>query len=175
MKQWYDYISPITYAASIATPSLALEFGVASGRTLEIISKWMPAIGFDSFDGLPEKWREGFDKGMFACTPPDLPGAEIVVGLFEDTLPKWVGDNDDILQRLSLVHIDCDLYSSTVTVLDNIGRYLVPGVIVVFDEYYGYPGWEDHEYKAWDEFVNNTGIEYLELGRGPEQIVMEIK
>ena len=48
--------------------TLWLEFGVASGRTINYISKFTTdtVYGFDSFEGLPEKWRDGFDKGAFS-------------------------------------------------------------------------------------------------------------
>jgi hypothetical protein len=41
--------------------TLWLEFGVASGRTINYISNFTndKVYGFDSFEGLPEKWRNG--------------------------------------------------------------------------------------------------------------------
>jgi hypothetical protein len=47
--------------------TLWLEFGVANGTTINYISKFTTdkVYGFDSFEGLPEKWRDGFDKGAF--------------------------------------------------------------------------------------------------------------
>jgi hypothetical protein len=47
--------------------TLWLEFGVASGNTINYISRFTQdtVYGFDSFEGLPEKWRDGFDKGAF--------------------------------------------------------------------------------------------------------------
>ena len=47
--------------------TLWLEFGVATGNTINYISKFTndKVYGFDCFDGLPEFWREGFDKGFF--------------------------------------------------------------------------------------------------------------
>lgn len=155
--------------------SLGLEFGVATGHTLRMMSERLRCVGFDSFDGLPEDWRVGFKKGMFAQKIPDVPKAELVVGLFDEVMPQWIADNDERLQGLSLVHIDCDLYSSTKTVLELLNEYLVPGVDIVFDEYHGYPGWLEHEYKAWNEFVENNDVEYETIGYGPEQLWITIK
>ena len=56
---------------------------------------------------------------------------------------------------LSFVNIDCDLYSSTVTVLENIE--VEPGTIIVFDEYHGYPNYKEHERKAYYEWSERTG------------------
>ena len=57
--------------------TLWLEFGVYSGRTINYISKFTNDIvyGFDSFEGLPEKWRDGFDKGIFS-TEGNLPPSQ---------------------------------------------------------------------------------------------------
>jgi hypothetical protein len=85
----------LEYGLSLApTGGLALEFGVYSGTTLKLISAargGAQVYGFDSFDGLPEHWQHGFPAGSFqADSPPDMPGAELVVGLFEDTLPGFL-------------------------------------------------------------------------------------
>lgn len=160
----------LRHALDLGPTGHAVEFGVFKGTTLRMIADHMPVTGFDSFDGLPETWRPGFDAGRFALTSvPKVPGASLVIGLFADTLPVWSPPD-----RLGLVHIDCDLYSSTVTVLEHIGPRLEPGCIVVFDEYHGYPGWEVHEAKAWAEYVTDTGVEWEPIGHGPEQFAIRI-
>ncbi|MDJ0106389.1 TylF/MycF/NovP-related O-methyltransferase, partial [Rhodococcus erythropolis] len=77
---------------------------------------------------------------------------------------------------VAFLHLDADLYSSTKTVLDLLGDRLVPGSIVVFDEFFNYPGWQQHEYRAWTEFVTRTGIsfEYLGYTVDNEQVIVEI-
>lgn len=146
---------------------VALEFGVATGHSGRIIGSRMSVVGFDSFEGLPEDWRPGFPAGKFAGRPPDYPG-HIVIGLFADTLPRYV------FPLVAFVHVDCDLYSSTFTVLEHVGPHLRPGCVIVFDEFHGYPGWEDHEARAWGEFVERTGIEWEPIGHGPEQLAVRI-
>lgn len=143
---------------------LALEFGVATGTTLKIIADARDGTGvygFDSFQGLPEHWRLGYDEGEFAHAPPDVPGAELVVGLFADTLPGFLATHRE---PVTFLHIDCDLYSSTVTVLEHAGPRFVEGTVVVFDEYFNFPGWQDHEHRAWREHVERTGIEFEYAG-----------
>ncbi len=150
----------------------ALEFGVAEGHTLRLIAETMPVIGFDSFAGLPERWRDGFEAGTFACEPPDVPGAQLVAGLFADTLPIW---SMQTLPHIGLMHIDCDLYSSTVTVLTHLEAILrLDKPFVVFDEYHGYPGCEEHEMKAWREFADRTGITWTVIGHGVEQWAIQL-
>ncbi len=82
----------------IEIPGMALEFGVASGTTLRIIAEAFTeregtVAGFDVFSGLPETWRTGFPVGEFAQeSVPEVPGAQLVPGLFEDTLPSFLDD-----------------------------------------------------------------------------------
>lgn len=152
----------------------ALEFGVHTGRTLRRIVAGVPAgsrvVGFDSFEGLPEFWRDGFGPGTFRTPPPVVPGAELVVGLFSDTLPAW-----PVPSGIVLVHVDCDLYSSTRTVLDHVGPHLAPGTLIVFDEYHGYPGSEAHEALAWAEWADGSGARWSVLAEGPEQLLIRVE
>ena len=76
------------------TQPLYLEFGVFEGSTLRWWSEHLHApgaqlIGFDSFVGLPERWRPGFEAGAFETSgPPEIDGSRVslVAGWFEDTL-----------------------------------------------------------------------------------------
>ena len=132
----------------------AAEFGVYSGYSLDIIAQFMPVVGFDSFEGLPEDWRPGFPKGTFAV-PPDGPSVQdillmgpnrmVVPGLFADTLPDFP------FPKLDLVHIDCDLYSSTVVALDAVATAVDIGTVIVFDEYEGADF--DDEKRAFTEWL----------------------
>lgn len=151
----------------------AVEFGVYSGYSLNIIAEKMPVIGFDSFEGLPEDWREGFPKGMFNdaildALPLAYMNTMLVKGWFEDTVPNFPFPN------LGLVHIDCDLYSSTKTALYGVLPYISKGTIIVFDEYHGYPGWENHEAKAWEEVVHEYNLRYTLLDKGEQELAVRI-
>ncbi|MEV7550275.1 class I SAM-dependent methyltransferase [Amycolatopsis sp. NPDC089917] len=152
----------LAYALSLApSGGMALEFGVASGNTLRVIAKARGGVetyGFDWFQGLPENWLNGMPAGSFARDDlPDVPGAELVVGLFADTLPGFLEKHEGAVDFL---HVDGDLYSSAKTVLDLAGPRLRPGSIVHFDEFFNYPGWQEHEHKAWLEYVERTGVEF---------------
>jgi Methyltransferase domain len=156
---------------------MALEFGVFSGRTLAVIAdvrEGKDVYGFDSFRGLPEDWRTNIPAGTFRTdSPPDVPGAEIVVGWFDDTLPDFVDQHPD---DVAFLHLDADLYSSTRTVLEHVGPRLRPGSVVLFDEYFNYPGWEQHEHRAWREFVEREDVrfEYLAYTANFEQLAVRI-
>jgi hypothetical protein len=151
--------------------SYALEFGVAEGTSLAIIAEHMPAVGFDSFLGLPEQWGP-YPVGSRACMPPTIPNTQLVIGMFDDTLPGFEFGNVD---PIGLVHFDADLYSSTVTILDWVGPWLGDGACLVFDEWHGNPWHADHEEKAWREYALQTGIAWDVIGHDNEAWAIRIK
>lgn len=160
-RAFNDSIATLEHALSLAPPEgMALEFGVYRGRTLKVISdarEHNQVFGFDSFQGLPEDWRSNIPAGTFVTGQlPDIAGAELVVGWFNDTLADFLANHPG---PVVFLHLDADLYSSTVTVLEQVGPRLRTGSVIVFDEYFNYPGWEQHEHRAWREFVAKTGIE----------------
>lgn len=81
--------------------------------------------------------------------------------MFDKTIPEFLSGHSD---PVSLLHVDCDLYSSTVTILDAFGRRLQPGAVVLFDEYYNFPRWQEHEFRAFQEYVAKIGVEYEYIG-----------
>ena len=115
------------------------------------------------FSGLPEDWRTGFEKGVFAQPHPDVSeNVELLQGLFVDTIPPFLSSTAH--QNVSFIHIDCDLYSSTKTIFNLLGDRIVPGTVIVFDEYLGYPSWQQHEYRAFQEYVAANQVRYRYLG-----------
>ncbi|MEN3321212.1 MAG: hypothetical protein V7643_4614 [Mycobacterium sp.] len=177
-KVFWESPDTLRYAlGEIKGPGLALEFGVATGSTLQIIADAVGAdrtvAGFDVFTGLPETWRTGFPAGEFAQEPPDIAGATVIAGLFEDTLPAFLADTDE---AIAFMHVDCDLYSSSKTVLDLTCARLAPDAVLVFDEFFNYPGWQQHEYRAWTEFLAESGrtAEYLAYTGNHEQVVVRL-
>ena len=82
----------------------------------------------------------------------------------------------DTDESIAFVHVDCDLYSSTKTVLDLVCDRLAPDAVLVFDEFFNYPGWQQHEFRAWTEFVEKTGrtFEYLAYTGNNEQVVVRL-
>jgi hypothetical protein len=147
---------------------LTLEFGVYSGRTINHIASLCDdkVFGFDSFEGLPENWRPDIQKGSFQRL--DLPSVtsnvELVVGWFDQTLPGFLAANPG---PVSFLHVDCDLYSSTKTIFYFLRGRIVPGTVIVFDEYFNYIGWRNHEFKAFREFIAESGFNYRYFGVVP--------
>ena len=75
-----------------------------------------------------------------------MPFARLVKGYFKDTLPK------EEIYPIAVAHIDCDLYSSTVEVLEFLKPRLVDGALLLFDDWFCYRGRSDKgERRAWLE------------------------
>jgi hypothetical protein len=174
---WHPHDTLRFALGEIKGPGLALEFGVAEGTTLAIIAEVVAGdrsvVGFDCFTGLPEAWRTGFPAGEFANDPPDIPGASLVTGLFEDTLPTFLAETDE---PIVFMHLDADLYSSTKTVLDLTADRLAPDAVLVLDEFFNYPGWHRYEFRAFSEFIARTGrtFDYLAYTGNNEQVVVRL-
>ncbi len=148
----------------VTQPGLYLEFGVGRGKSMRwIASEVSGAVhGFDSFEGIQEHWN-GNPIGSFAQKKrPKLPAnVELHLGYFEKTLPEFLAGQPD---PVAFLHVDCDLYSSTVTIFELLGPRLQPGAIVLFDEYYNFHRWRQHEFKAFQEYVARTGVKYEYTG-----------
>lgn len=136
--------------------TVALEFGVYAGYTISIIRQYFSGelYGFDSFEGLPEKWRDGYDEGHFKTENiPNIDGVQIVVGYFQDTLEQFL---KDLKKKIKIIHFDADLYSSTAYCLDLITNHLSNNCVFIFDEYQNYPGCDEHEEKAFMEWLEKN-------------------
>ena len=148
--------------------TLWLEFGVASGNTINYISKFTDdkVYGFDSFEGLPEKWRDGFEQGAFSRNgnlPPVNSNVELIKGWFNETLEDFLKSHN---KKVSFIHMDADLYSSTIYILDTIKPYIDNDCVIIFDELVNYPGFDGDkgELKAWYEFITRNNVDYEWIG-----------
>lgn len=158
--------------------ALVCEFGVATGSTINYIAKALPETtiyGFDSFEGLPEDWRDGYPKGAFSRTaPPEVENnVTLVQGYFDQTLVPFLEAHS---APAALLHIDCDLYSSTRTIFQAFSQHLMPGSVLVFDEYFNYPDWEHGEHLALNEYLEESGLaaQYLGYCKFHQQVVLRL-
>jgi hypothetical protein len=184
-------IDNLSFALSKSkTEGKILEFGVYSGVTINHISDYFNqeiVYGFDSFDGLPEDWNvsvnEKFNKhkkGYFALEklPIVNTNVKLVKGFFDSSLVPWLSTSDN--KPIKFLHIDSDLYSSAIYVLKKLNDYIVPGTVIVFDEFYPwgrkrYETWEQHEYQALKEWVTEFDRSFKVLSRsGHQQCTIEI-
>jgi hypothetical protein len=167
VRYFEDRWALLDHAVSqVEAEGIYTEFGVFQGASLKFISARTDrkVYGFDSFEGLPEDWILNFDKDHFKVKGLPAVGSNVnlVKGWYDETVPKFAGENDD---PIAFSHIDCDLYSSTKTIFDHLGDRLQPGSVIVFDEYFNYPGWRtDGEFPAFIEFVEKSGLKFEYLG-----------
>ena len=156
-----------------------LEFGVASG----VAFKWWVGknknpesrfYGFDVFTGLPE------DFGVMKKSHYDTEGKTptiaddritFVKGLFQDSLPDFLADYNS--KKRKVIHMDADLYSSTLYVLTRFLPLLKKDDIIIFDEF----GVPMHEFKAFTEIDSAYKLNYEMLGaiNNYLQIAVKIK
>ncbi len=142
---------------------LYLEFGVAAGESFrwwlqhnqnEASLFW----GFDTFEGLPEKWGSFYDKGDMKFEMPTMPDSrgKFIKGLFQDTLTTFIEQQKESLESAAqkVILLDADLYSATIFTLSQLYPTLHKGDIIMFDEF----NVATHEFKAYTEFTGNFYI-----------------
>jgi hypothetical protein len=163
---------------------LWLEFGVFKGGSIGTIASCNPShtiYGFDSFEGLPEHWNAENPKGKFSLQgviPSKIfrgvnvihgkpyrewnDNIKLIKGWFVDTLPGFTAEHPE---NVAFLHIDSDLYSSAKTIFKAFAGKIVPGTVICFDDWCGYPANKnrDHEIKVFAEFLIETGYGYKPL------------
>ncbi|MBX2829864.1 MAG: TylF/MycF family methyltransferase [Rhodospirillales bacterium] len=152
-----------------------MEFGSHEGNTMRQAWKcfrhlfdW-DYVAFDSFEGLPEmdeydrsaifvpgNLSTGEKKFRDIVTKSGMPNNRLrtVKGFYEDSLTEDLSDKLSP-RKAAVVYIDCDLYKSTVSVLEFVRGFLQLGTVVVFDDWNCYLAQDDHgERRAWLEFLD---------------------
>ena len=165
------------YEAMSLQHGLILEFGVRHGTSIRQLASLTskPLYGFDSFEGLPEDWHQE-SKEVYSTRGkiPKVPAhVTLIPGWFEETLPLFLEKHGE---DIALINIDCDIYSSTKTVLDLLSSRIKKGTIILFDEYIGNLHWEEDEHKAFMEGIDTYQwkYEYVCYSAYTKQVVVKI-
>jgi len=163
-----------------------LEFGVRAGGSLlwmakEAKEKYPEDViyAFDSWEGLPEEdenvWRpDRHNKGKFTVGKFEVESqlrkagvdgflqstsggnTHLVDGFFSDSLTESL--REEIPTPIIFVNIDCDLYISTIQVLDWLTPIVAPGCVFHFDDWSSGEREEKWgEELAYEEWANKTG------------------
>jgi O-methyltransferase len=140
---------------------------------------------FDSFEGLPnlsasdqQRGYAVFSGGQYACSKQeviknltkenvDISAIKMVKGFFDQSLTDEL--KESISDKAIVIHIDVDLYSSCVSVLDFIRNFIQDGTVVIFDDYYCFRANKNFGVrKAYEEWLaKNPDIQsqtYLNYG-----------
>jgi O-methyltransferase len=151
----YDFYRYVHDQVSSGTSIDFLEFGVYTGHSIRFWSEMnrdpqSRFIGFDSFEGLPEDWTKKLPRGTFdvggAVPQIDDERVSFVKGWFQNTLPGFL--NGFTPRSRLVVHNDSDLYSSTLFTLANLNMLLVPGTVVIFDDFW----MPTHVFRAFSDY-----------------------
>jgi O-methyltransferase len=168
----------VNRAISGGGPIDYFEFGVAEG---ESITSWAAInsnpmsrfFGFDSFEGLPEDWTKDSGAGAFS-TGGRVPVVHddrvtFVKGLFQASLRTFLMTFAPI--NPMIVHVDADLYSSTLFVLATMDELMLPGSAVMFDEFYSLR----NEFDAWCDYARAYYRRAAGLAFTPRHIQVALK
>ncbi len=151
-----------------AGQGMVLEFGVRRGTSITVLAHaaGQPVHGFDSFEGLPEAWQNEHAGVMTTGTAlPEVPAnVTLHAGWFEDTLDPFLAAHAGPVR---LVNIDSDIYASARFVLGRLAPRIRPGTVIVFDEFIGNRTWAEDEFKAFAEYVAETGVRWRVLALAP--------
>ena len=162
------------------TDPFFLEFGVFDGTSINnfaSILKDKKIYGFDSFYGLKEDWSgvANFEKGIFNLDgkmPNVKKNVVLVKGWVQDTVIDFLKQNNP---QICFAHMDLDTYESTKFVLSQIKPYLKKGSILLFNEFYNFPGWSVGEYKALNEIFDENEYKIIAFAEHGWEAVVEIK
>jgi O-methyltransferase len=147
---------------ALALPGEVAEVGVYRGGSARMLARIFSARNkpvhlFDTFTGMPpvDVNRDGFREGAFSDTSAqevqdylsDFPQVRLHPGLFPDTSGPVVDS------RFCFVHVDADIYTSVRACCEFFYERLVPGGILLFDDY-GIPKCAGAK-MAVDEFFAN--------------------
>lgn len=154
-----------------------LEFGVFKGYSINLLSKYVSKIyGFDSFEGLREDWKGWTDSAKTFDLDGTIPKVNsnifLIKGWVQDTLDEFLKKNES---KINFVHLDLDTYESTKYVLEKIKPRLEENSILIFNQFYNFPGWSSGEYKAFSETFDENEYDYIAFGLRTTHVVVKIK
>jgi O-methyltransferase len=163
----YDLYEYVLHKINLENEAIDyLEFGVCEGHSFrwwlsKCTNPQSRFYGFDTFEGLPEKWGP-YQKGEMFSHMPEINDdrGKFIKGLFQDTLPDFILNNNLNNGKRKLIHLDADLFSSTLFTLGTLAPYLKKGDILIFDEF----NVPNHEFFAFKMFADAYYLKTRLLG-----------
>ncbi|MEM8662604.1 MAG: TylF/MycF/NovP-related O-methyltransferase [Pseudomonadota bacterium] len=151
---------------ALQQPGVILEFGVFQGRSITAMAERAPDrrfVGFDSFEGFPPDGRIDWEVDFAVDGTPAVPqNVALHKGWFRDTLPRYLKSLKD---PVAMVHIDCDIYSSTYDALWPLARagHFKPGLVLVCDDAINYPGFPFNELLSVYDVLRRRKLDLVPL------------
>ena len=163
----YDLYSFVIDKAQLQNAEIVyIEMGVCGGSSFEWwmkhnLNNQSKFFGFDTFEGLPESWGYFFKNGDMNSDAPKLidERGQFFKGLFQDTLVPFLASNK-LKDKQKVIHLDADLFSSTLFSLSCLYPYLQKGDIIFFDEF----NVPNHEFLAFKIFTESFYVKLELLG-----------
>lgn len=164
-----------------------ISFAMQSCHATDIRLKRKRLHLFDSFKGLPQEeadkdaphvasgtWAQGkcshgmaLESKIFTPGLLDPSSVDIRDGWYEQTVPAYIAEAKKAETYASVLHVDCDLYTSTMQAIGPLltaGR-VSEGAILLFDDWNCNRASPKHgERRAWRELVDRHGIEFSDEG-----------
>ena len=132
------------------------------------VNKVIGGYNGGEFKAILEEAIAIFDSDRFI---PYKPRVVLVDGNIEDSVPRFIETNPGL--RISLLHVDCDLYRPTRTALEALWPRVVTGGVVVFDDY-GVRPWEGESAAADEYFMEkNIVLRRLDWAHSPGAYVVK--
>src|SRR5688572_3922137 len=181
------------YKRVVELPGQVVECGVFKGVSLMQFATFRRLletddsrriVGFDAFGPFPgehdaadaafvEQWERRAGPGIpiddlrQALRHKSFDNVELVAGDVLETVPRYVAERPEL--KLSLLHVDVDVYRPTLAALEHLYDRVLPGGIVILDDYPTVAG----ATRAVDEFFRdrNVTIQKLPLAHIPAYLV----
>jgi hypothetical protein len=144
------------------------EFAPQDGGEDLRVNKVIGGYNGGEFKSILEEAISIFDRDRFI---PYKPRVVLVDGNIEESVPRFIEQNPGL--RISLLHVDCDLYRPTRTALEALWPRVVTGGVVVFDDY-GVRPWEGESAAADEYFMEkNIVLRRLDWAHSPGAYVVK--
>lgn len=155
--------------------AIVVDLGVAEGQSSltmanQMVGSSTSVYSFDAFEGIRDPWskpdRPPGSMGAGGIIPQALlthPNIQVVKGWVEDTLDDFLSERQGSF--VSFAHFDMDVYAPTKFALDRLLPRFRKGSHILFDDMYGFIGWRNHSFQAFNEVLGNSQLVPLAFSR----------
>tara|TARA_A100001011_G_scaffold392971_1_gene481719 strand:+ start:1419 stop:2126 length:708 start_codon:yes stop_codon:yes gene_type:complete len=160
--------------------SRIIELGVYKGYSINHLADYSNAKdidiwGFDTFEGLSGSWfGTSFYSGSYSnngLLPKTRSNVTLKKGDISDTIPNFLKINE---RKISLIHFDLDTRDITLSALNILNSVITDSILIIFDEYHGFPSFENGEKSAWKDFALKEKLSWKYLAFSNQQALIKV-